>query len=176
MTAVRIEVQQLPQSVDEFIALRDEHAQTPEGAAAVMIAALLLYTNDETLGQICLAQAVDASRTRTSALGETELQPRALNLIRMQLAQRPHVPRSYVEGATPENGYALPEGSIAIRLGRNPYSGTDESGRVKLFVASSGADSPRPCTVIRDAAGQWRATEWSSLLSGVRSPADAPAQ
>ena len=174
MTAVRIEIQRLPQSVDEFVALRDEHAPTPEGAAATMVVALLLYGEDQDLGKPCLAKAVDPSRTRMGASGDLELQPRALNLIRMQLGQRPYIPRSYLEGATPENAYTLPEEGLAVRLTRNPYSGSNESGRVKLFIASSGADSPRPMTVVRDSDGVWRATEWSSLLSGVRPPADAP--
>jgi len=82
MTAVRIEIQRLPQSVDEFVALRDEHAPTPEGAAATMVVALLLYGEDQDLGKSCLAEAVDPSRTRMGASGDIELQPRSLNLIR----------------------------------------------------------------------------------------------
>ena len=45
---------------------------------------------------------------------------------------------------------------------------TDE--RAKLFVFSSGADSPRPVTVKKNNRGLWKATSYSSLDVGVRPP------
>lgn len=44
-------------------------------------------------------------------------------------------------------------------------------GLVKLFLYSSGADSPRPIQLSRNDKGLWKAYSWSSLESGVRPPA-----
>jgi hypothetical protein len=95
-------------------------------------------------------------------------------LIRSQVGGQGYRLRSYVEGATPENGYRLPEPPYRVICSANPYSGDLESGEFKVFVASSGADSPRPVTVRRGEDGLWRASEWSSLLLGVREPVASP--
>ena len=52
----------------------------------------------------------------------------------------------------------------------NPYSGDASEGRLKVFVASSGAASPRPVTLQRNNRGLWKAVEWSSLTLGVAAP------
>jgi hypothetical protein len=173
MTTTRIEIELLPQSADEFVALRDQLAHRPEGGAAMMVVALLLYTEDETLGRACLAVAAESSRLQEGPNGYRgwQLCSTDLNLIRSQLGQRPYIARSYLDGATPENGYALPEGPCSIYVSRHAHSGAEESGRCSVFVACSGADSPRPVILARNDRGIWKAAEWSSLLVGVRPPA-----
>ena len=46
-----------------------------------------------------------------------------------------------------------------------------QAERAKVFVWSSGADSPRPLTLIKNNRGLWKATNWSSLTVGIRPPA-----
>ncbi len=200
MTLVTVEIEGLPCTVDEFTALRDKQARTPEGGAAMMVTALLLYTDDVTLGLSCLAIAVASSRLQDDPNGYRgrQLPPRDLSLIRMQLGQWPYIPRSYLQGAAPEEGYTLPQPPYTIQVSRHPY-GSEEKyarllglgwrlpvvrptatadeerlGRIKVFVASSGASSLRPVTCVCNDAGIWKAEEWSSLLSGVRPPSNSP--
>ena len=168
-----VRIDQLPQSVEAFIALQEQVARTPQGGAAMMVVALLLYADDAELGGRCLAAAVDRDRLFEGAGGHDGWQLRGTDwqLIRNQIGGRPHTPRTYIKGATPENGYRLPPPPYELKFSANPYSGDVETGAYKVFVASSGAASARPVTVHRDQAGIWKAHEWSSLLVGVRAPA-----
>jgi hypothetical protein len=172
MPVTSVTIEQLPTTLEAFIAQRDGLATTPEGGAAIMVVALWLYAEEEALGRPCLTLAVDSALLQAGAGGYQgrELRPRGLTLIRTQLRERKHVPRSYIKGATPANGYALPPAPYTIEASRNPYSGNEDTGQVKVFVTCSGADSPRPVTLRRDDHGVWKAYEWSSLLSGVRPP------
>jgi len=167
-----IEIQALPQSVEEFVTLRDQIAQTPQGGATVMIVALLAYAEDEQVGQACLTVAVDRDRLQEGSKGYKGWQLRNTDLgrIRSQLAGRAYLPKSYIQGASPENGYALPDPPYVFDFSSNPYSGDPETGTYKVFVACSGASSPRPVTTKRNDKGIWKASEWSSLIVGVQAP------
>ncbi len=173
MTALpSVTIEQLPQSAGAFIALQDQVGRTPQGGAGLMVVALLLYAEDVALGHACLAIAVDRDRLSEGASGHDGWQLRGTDrqLIRTQIGSQPHLPRSYIKEATPENGYRLPSPPYELEFSVNPYSGDVASGSYKVFVASSGAASPRPVTVRRDGEGIWKAREWSSLLVGIRKP------
>jgi hypothetical protein len=89
----------------------------------------------------------------------------------LQIEKQAYVPRSYVKGTTPENGYQLPAPPYVFEFSDTPYSGDVDAGTYKVFVACSGAASPRPVTVRRNNRGIWKAYEWSSLVVGVQAPA-----
>ena len=168
-----IQIDQVPQSAEEFIALRDQIATTPQGGAAAMVVALLIYANDEQLGLQCLTIAVDRDRLEEGIAGYRgwQLRRRDIRRIETQIKAGPHIPRSYIEKATPENGYSLPDLPYVLTFSTNPYSGDPDAGAYKLFISCSGASSPRPITVRRNHRGIWKASEWSSLISGVKAPA-----
>jgi hypothetical protein len=172
-----VQIEKLPQSVDEFVALRDRVARTPQGGAAMMVLALLLYAGDRDLGAPCLAAAVAPARLEAGAGGYQGMRLHRLDhsRVEMQLDAQPYLPRSYIRGATPENGYRLPAPPYTLAFLDNPYSGDPAAGTYKVFVACAGAASPRPVTVSRDAHGLWQAQEWSSLIVGVRAPAGGKA-
>ena len=171
-----VTIGQLPRTVAAFLALQDEIARTPQGGAAMMVLALLLYAGDVSVGHGCLAVAVDADRLSEGDQGYEgwQLRGRQRQLIRTQIGGQPHIPRSYIQGTSPENGYQLPPLPYELAFTDNPHSGEIASGTYKVFVASSGAASPRPVMLHRDATGIWKACEWSSLLVGVRDPAEPP--
>jgi hypothetical protein len=170
-----VQIEKLPQSVDEFVALRDRVARTPQGGAAMMIVALLLYAQERDLGAPCLAAAIDPGRLEAGAGGYQGMRLHRLDhsRVEMQLDAQPYLPRSYIRGATPDNGYRLPAPPYTLDFSANPYSGDPASGTTKVFVACAGADSPRPVTVRRGAHGLWQAQEWSSLVVGIRAPVAA---
>ncbi|MBN1484684.1 MAG: hypothetical protein JXA37_08175 [Chloroflexia bacterium] len=163
-----VQVDALPQTVEEFISLQQQLARTPQGGAAMVVAALLVYAEDEALGWSCLSLAAHPDR-----LGEgphdhagRQLRTGDRQLLEQQMARQPYMPRSYVQGSSSENGYeAAPPYQFAFSANR--YSGDPAEGQTKLFVACSGASTPRPVTVRRDESGLWRALESSSLIVGV---------
>jgi hypothetical protein len=149
----------IPEDFQQFSGRLESLCEHPEGAAAGVILALAVLAMDRQLGRQCVqaaAPSLPASRFR---------------FVEERLAGNEYLPRSYFLGTRPENGYQHGELPIVMRFSTNPYSGDPAQGRVKLFVECSGADSPRPITVERNDSGQWRAVEWSSLLSGIRPPA-----
>jgi len=169
-----VEIGRLPQSIAEFVALRDRIADTPQGGAAAMIIALLCYAKDQVLGEQALTVAVDRERLQEAADGYRgwEVRKRPLQLIERQILDSPHIPRSYFLGTSPESGYELPEPPLRIECRSGPYSGDVDSGTYRVFVTSSGAPSARPVTLHRNQRGFWKANEWSSLLLGVRPPSE----
>ena len=167
-----ISINELPQSVEAFVALRDRVARTPQGGAAMMVVALLAYARDETLGLQCLTVAVDRGRLQEGSKGYKGWQLRNSDLqrIRSQIRSHPYLPRSYIRGAVPANGYQLPNPPYQFTCTDNPYSG-DPEAQYKIFVACSGAASPRPVTLKVNNKGIWKAWEWSSLIVGIQAPA-----
>ena len=167
-----VKVDELPQSVEAFIALHDQVAQVPQGGAAMMVVALLVYIEDEDLGRQCLAIAVDRDKLSEGPKGYQGWQLRASDiwLLHSQIKEKPYIARSYVKGATPDNGYRLPEFPYTLEFSDIPYSGDPETGTYKVFITSSGASSPRPVTVKRNDQGMWKAYEWSTLIVGVQEP------
>ena len=165
-------VQEIPTSVEEFVALRDQIAVVPQGGAAMMVVALHLYTQDESLGLECLTVAVDRARLVEGPGGYKgwQLGKRDLSRIKMQLSAQPYLPRAYFRSSAPENGYQLAEPPHVLSFSDNPYSGDRASGVYKVFVECSGAPSARPVTVKRNNRGIWKADSWSSLITGVRAP------
>ena len=168
----RVEIQQLPDSIEVFVALRNDLAHTPCGGAAMMVVALEAYTRDEELGRQCLTVAVDRSRLVEGTKGwkSVQLGKREFDLLRRQLETHPHLPRTYFVGTDVTEGYRLLDFPLVVECSDNVYSGDVDAGSYKVFVACSGADSPRPVTLQINQKGIWKASEWSSLLSGVRAP------
>lgn len=167
----------IPASVDDFVSWRDSVATTPEGGAAVFVMALLKYSEDQKLGQHFLTVAIDAQWLTNKAdgyKGKAPL-PRYLQALKERIAGRPYVARSYLQGTSPENNYSaqFPATLKILEQSRDQASNArnrNGSGSVKLFVYSSGADSPRPIELRRNDKGLWKAYNWSSLESGVRPP------
>ncbi len=147
----------LPADLETFAAALPSLTTDPEGAAAACVAALHLLALDAEAGKKALA------------LLDPQVSNRTLQLAERQLAQHPHLPRSYFLGTSPQGGYALPE-ALELAFSENPYSGSRDQGQLKLFVACSGADSPRPITTKRRSDGRWYPHSWSSLVVGIRPP------
>lgn len=168
-------IQEIPTSLEVFVALRDRVSLVPQGGVAMFVVALHVYTNDHELGRQCLTVAVDRGRLVEGPEGYRgwQLGNRDLRRIQTQLAGQPYLTRSYFEGATPENSYDLGEPPFSMAFSDNPYSGDPASGVYKVFVECSGAQSARPATVKRNDRGIWKADTWSSLITGVRAPVEA---
>ncbi len=166
-----ISIAALPENTEAFIALRDEFASTPEGGAAVFVIALNVYAQDPDLGLEMLTIAIDSEWLVDNInAGYKGKAPSSADIQRFEerIRARPYVAHSYIWGTSPENAYEIPDGPLAI--GIRIQDGDVENETARIFVFSSGADSPRPIRLDLASNGYWKANSWSSLLSGIVEP------
>lgn len=165
-----IRIQRIPATIEEFTSLRDSLAGTPEGGAAVFVVALYLYTANQALGLQALTVALDAGQLSSDARGYQGFSPSSsYNFYFQQLQNAQHIARSYFAGTSPANAYALPSGPQTIEIVRNPYSVISDA-EIRVYVYSTGADTPRPLTLKKNNRGVWKASSTNSLFVGVRPP------
>ncbi|MBX7058877.1 MAG: hypothetical protein K1X75_12495 [Leptospirales bacterium] len=171
-----VTVESLPSNVDEFTALRDRISSTPQGGAAAFIIALNMYAANAAEGQKALIVAAELSRlSRTNGAGSYRgfaLGAGDMSLIQRQIQNATYIPRCYFAGTSWNDGYAA-SAPYTMNFTTNRFSGSEASGQVKVFVACSGASTPRPITVVRNSNGVWKAKEWSSVLVGIHAPASS---
>ena len=159
--AKSVDIPSLPTTLAELQAmpgakLADEYAVT-----ALAVAVLCNYENDP--DETC--RMMDFLRGPQPMTGVDK------QFIRDRLKGRSYVIRSYFKGATPDNNYT-PTKPYAVEISENSYS-REEQGYVKLFVRTSGADSPRPITLrLKPSTGQWFVWQ-QSLLTDVQKPKES---
>lgn len=160
-----------PQDLEAFVALRDRLATTPEGGAAVFVAALCAYAQDPVAGLAHLTVAIDLARLDKGSAGYKGYQPGRADqqAFKERVAAKPFLARSYVQGTSPENGYAIPDQAL-VKVRDQGLAGESSAETAKRFVHSTGADSPRPLVLKKNNRGLWKADAWSSLTVGVRAP------
>lgn len=131
----------------------------PSSVLPVWFHALLLYSEPQTIGtgRAVLQELNSYPSWETGSSGY---------FFKQQIESSPYIVRSYFAGATPENGYALDPNNLEITITRVDPG----DGYTKIFVQSSGADSPRPITLKLNDSGLWQVDEFSSIYAGVRSP------
>ncbi len=163
-----VAIDTLPFSAADFAALQERYAQTPEGGAALVVLALVAWTQDQLLGEEFLALAA-APECTSAAPGRTSrvLRARERALLRSRLGEYGYLPYAYLVGSTPANRYAMPP--LPLRVAARS-TGSAEADRASVLVDCSGAEAPRPVIMTRDAAGLWRARDWSALLAPVQEP------
>ena len=151
----------LPVNLAQLQAMPEASLKEPQNTAALTIAALCIYPIDK-----------NAALEMLSFLqGPRELTPYDKQFIQDRFRDKDYVPRSYFEGATPNNNYE-PKAPYTITLFENPYSRSQE-GYLILHVNSGGADSPRQIKLrLKPSTGQWFLWE-QFLLSDIRKPVSA---
>ena len=150
----------LPNTLEEFKALPQAALSTPFDTAAMTVLALCFYPQNRELS----LDMLDYLR------GPRPLSAYDKSFIKDRFMGQDYIPRSYFAGATPQNDYT-PAQPYTVKVSENPYS-YDEQGYAKLFVASGGADSPRPVQLRLAKDGKWYLWE-QFLLSGIREPESA---
>ena len=151
----------LPETLDAFRALPQTAMSTPFMTAAMTVAALCAFPKNR---DACYAM-LDLLR------GPRPLSGMDKQFIRDRFMDGGDcVPRSYFNGATPQNDYT-PSQPYTVTVFENPYSYQNE-GYAKLFIRSGGADSPREIVMRLAKDGKWYL--WDQfLLVGVRQPESA---
>lgn len=147
----------LPETYEQFCALPQAEMQTPFDTAAMTVLAFCFYPENMDL----------ALRMLDFLKGPQPLSPMDKQFIRDRFMDKDYVPRSYFDGATPENNY-LPSEPYSITVSSNPYSYQNE-GYATLYVTSGGADSPRSVQLRKAKDGKWYLWE-QLILADIRKP------
>ncbi|PJZ56305.1 DUF6935 domain-containing protein [Leptospira barantonii] len=171
--SVNVSAASWPKDLTSFESFRNEQSVTPQGALISLIAALDLYSKNKEEGIKALILVVDSSHLTQDANGYKgfSLNRNLIDLVKRQIEQHSYLIGSYLPGSSASNGYVPNNPPYSFTITANRFSGTEESGQRKLFVPSSGADTPRPVTLKKNAKGVWKAQEFSSLLVGIKKPA-----
>ena len=139
----------LPETADEMRKLPQATLTDPFQCAALVAAAMCRYEHNM---QDC-TDMINVLR------GSRYLTPYDVQLMRDRLGGRGYLPRSYFEGAVPENGYK-PDIPYTIIVKDAPDSYSDR-GFIKLYINSSGDDIPRQ-VLFRQKGEKWYL--WENFL------------
>ncbi len=155
--SVSIQFSDIPETLDAFQALPQAAMTSEFDTAALTVIALTVYTQDKETGIAML----------NFLKGPKPLSPYEKQFLADRLNGKEYVARSYFEGTSPDNDY-MPTTPYTITVSTNPYSYSEES-YTKLFIRSSGADSPRSVTLRKAKDGKWYLWE-QFLLPDIRQP------
>ena len=165
----QVRLSQIPTSIDEFVQIRNEIANTPEGGAASFVLAMIVFEKDRKMGEDALTIVLDRTNLVESMNGYKGFSPgQSIKYHLGRFDSRPYWGRTYILGTSPENAYALPE-QLNVETLRNATS-EQSNGDIKVFVKCTGADSHRPITLRANDKGIWKAVECSSMFLDMRAP------
>ena len=153
----RIVFADLPETLEAFKALEQASLSDPFDTAALTVVALCMFPSDR---ELCY-QMIDHLR------GPRPMSGMDKQFIADRFLDKDYVPRSYFEGAVPDNDY-MPTAPYTITVSSDSHS-YDEQGIAKLFIPSGGADSPRSIKLRQAKDGKWYLWE-QYLLAGIRQP------
>lgn len=153
---------QLPQTLAELQALPEASLDSPFKTAALTLLALARWeTNKE-----------ECYNMFNFLRGPEPITERDKQFFRDRLMGKPYKVLSYFDGATVSNNYT-PSMPYTLTIRTNPSSFIEEN-RCRLFIASAGADSPRPFSFRKKTStGQWFLIDMNSLFLDIRIPASA---
>ncbi|NLA27806.1 MAG: hypothetical protein GX878_10480 [Firmicutes bacterium] len=148
----------MPASLQEFYSLPQMDLTLPENTCAIFLCALNLYVQDRDVG----VQAINILK------GPVDLNVQEINWLRDRLMDKPYLPLAYFEGARPENSY-VPVLPYTLQLYPDPRPQDCEAGYMRLYLKTTGADSPRAIK-LRQKERNWYLWEYPSILTGIRTP------
>ena len=153
----RIVFEKLPSDLESFRLLPEAALTDPFDTAALTVLAFCFYPErkDEAL------KMLDFLR------GPRPLSVMDKQFIADRFCDKDYVPRSYFEGARPDNNY-LPSEPYTVVVSDNPYSYQNES-YATLYIRSGGADSLRSVQLRLAKDGKWYLWE-QFLLADIRQP------
>lgn len=152
----------LPESLAQMQSLPEASLDTPFKTAALTVCALCAYAADKQTGTDML----------NWLRGPRPMNGSDISFLNDRFRDgKTYIPFSYFAGAAPDNNYT-PAEPYTVTVESTHVSDSVGEGYFKVFIPCGGADSPRPVT-LRRKGESWYLWEYSSLLSGIRTPAMA---
>ncbi|MBO4495999.1 MAG: hypothetical protein J5752_09110 [Clostridiales bacterium] len=152
--------QEMPENLEQLRALPEASMKNPLDVAALTVAALCVYPFNK-----------DASLEMLNFLkGPQPLSPMEISFIADRFRDSDYVPRSYLNGATPQNNY-MPQRPYSVTVYETPHSRDNfNEGYLTIYITSGGADNPRYVRLrTKPSTGEWFLWE-QFLLVGIRVP------
>ena len=122
----------LPQTVEQLQSLPEASLDSAFKTAALVMAVLCHYEQNP---EACFEML-------NFLKGPEQVSGYERQFIGERLRGKTYIPRSYLTGATPQNGYK-PNTPYTVTVSETPYS-FDNENWATLYVTSGGADNPRP--------------------------------
>ncbi|MBR5181806.1 MAG: hypothetical protein IKW88_06090 [Clostridiales bacterium] len=153
-----ISFERIPATLDELKALPEASLKQPEFGTALFVAAMMNYKDDP-------ATAISMLEFLKGPAGVSEYEKQ---FIKDRLSDgKEYVVRSYFAGTSPENDYTP---SVPYSVTPERDLSFEENGRARIFMKSSGADSPRMIKMrLKASTGEWFIEE-ELILSDIRIP------
>ena len=156
---MQVIIQKIPENLQEFEVLAAK-GQQPECICALFLCALALFERDKEAG----TAAMNLLR------GPKPMTPYDCQFLRDRLRGKSYLPLAYFEGATPGHN-DQPRVPYMLNVLADPRPQDVEPGYLRVFLTTSGAESPRPRKLRQKVStGEWFLWEYSSILSGIRIP------
>jgi len=136
LSAETIELPRIPETIEDFIDLRNEISVTSSGGAAVFVLALYIYTFDEELGLQALTVTLvndDLHLIKGSGVYKGYSPTNPMRYLLDRVLPKPYIVRSYFAGADPDNNYDMGDLPFIVETSTNKYSEISED-EIKLFV------------------------------------------
>lgn len=170
-----VSINRIPHTLAKFLELRNQIAAKPQGAVVMMLVAMRIYQQYPVEGMKCLTAACTnplvVPATNNPGTYEGYVMGN-ISELKLKLESLSYLPFVYYQGASPSNNYTPSAPPYVTEMLVNQYSyieSNDGSTRIKVFVKTLGADSPRPVTV-RKIGDYYRITEYSSLYLAPKPP------
>jgi len=165
-----VRIEKMPASIEDFIVLQQAH-NTPEGAATCFAVAMLTYEMNPDLARAFFTLSLTDANLMEGRNGYNGRQPDVgyQDHIDRRLKYDAGMARSYVQGTNRNDNYILPLLPYDFVFTRNDRS-VESENLIRVYLESTGADTPRPVLTMRGQDGQWRVDGASSLFVGVAAP------
>lgn len=157
--SVNVTIATMPSNMDEFRAMAQMDLTRPENTCAMFICALNLFVANKSVG----VEAINILK------GPVPLNAHEIHFISDRLRDKAYLPMVYFEGAKPENNYT-PTSPYTLAFLPDPRPQDCESGFIRLYLKTAGADSPR-FIKLRQKGQEWFLWDYPGFLMGVRKPA-----
>ena len=152
--------EKMPSNLEEFKAMDQMDLTRPENTCAMFLCALNLFVKEKTVG-------IDAINLLK---GPVALNPYEINFLADRVRDKKYLPMVYFEGAKPENNYT-PTLPYTLVFYPDPRPQDCESGYIRLYLKTAGADSPR-FIKLRQKDNNWYLWEYPGIAMDVRKPAN----
>ncbi len=158
-----VTVPAIPGSMEELVALRDKIATTPEGGAVTFLVAMIMYGEDKELGAQAFTLTLDRDGLSNGTVYKGFQPKRTWYEYFYQIDKFPYLGKIYVKGTKDTEAYALSAGPPAFTVTEVRQ---DRNGMMKVFVATTSGNMPRPILMAKNDKGLWKVKEASSMFVG----------
>ncbi len=149
----------LPKTLEEFKNMKELDLTKAENTCGMFLLAVNLFVKNREEG----IEAINILK------GPVDLNPHEINFLADRVRDKAYIPLVYFEGAQPSNNYS-PSEPYTLDFLPDPRPQDIEEGYLRLYLKTSGADSPRFIKV-RKKGDNWYLWDYPGIFMDVRKPA-----